>query len=276
MFYGFSGYTEDLQSWEQARARLAEWEAQAVELKQQWARYQAERATASAECQKLNERYQRTVASRESYIPRYETDRDNCKQRQQSLDTLNARVEAWKQRHGIVGVFSTPPCLSSLQAQQIYKNTCQQQTEIRGIDGLQSGLGYAYLYADRDAGFRNAVDQKTNENIYCVLDDLPLCPTNLPNCEGLTPPGATPRPPVCSYPQQPPSISTLGPRPPTPGSRPTPPQPPPVLPPAVEPPPDTTTPIEETEDDGSSNFAMYGILALVLIGGGYVVYRTVK
>jgi hypothetical protein len=277
MFYGVSGYQEDRQAWEQANSARQAWEARAAQLQQQWSDYQQAQAAAVADCETRTATYQRSVASRSAYIPRYEADLANCRTRQQKLTALNAEIQAWKQRHGIVGSFTSAPCFSSAQAKAYYQSMCEQQTQLRG---LPSGLGAAaFMYADEDAAFRSAIEKRTSENLFCVIGDLPLCPWGIPNCEGLTAPGPAPNSPTCTYPKQPPSMTTLGPAPPLPGTPPTPPDepgPPPLPPPVFRTDDEPASPPPEEEDDGSSSFAMYGILALLLLGGGYLVYRTVK
>jgi hypothetical protein len=152
--------------------------------------------------------------------------------------------------------FDPPPCATT-QQKQAWKTKCEQATEIRG-------LGYVYQNVSQDPEFKTGLEPYLHgENVYCALADLPSCPEQLPRCEGLQVPGRIVAP-TCKLPTPPPSLSTL-PMPDYPGRRPT--------PPAT---PDTVSIPEDEEPTGSASFAMYGILVLLLAGGGYFVYRTVK
>jgi hypothetical protein len=268
MYYGMQGYAEDVRAWEAANTARESWVDARNALQAAWDQYEIERQQVASECARLEDAYRIAIANRSRYAQRYAADLLACRQRQEALSALEASITAWKRQHGIVGSFSSPPCATAAQ-KAIWRNTCEAATQIKGLGADD------YRDVSRDDYFRTSVigPRYAGSSVYCALKDLPTCPTLL-NCDGLTPPGAIPKP-ACNYPQAPRSMTTIGPMPPDPGARPSSPELTPTtvtLPPDVESPPEE----EEEEDTSASSFALYGILAVLVMGGGYALYRTLK
>jgi len=284
MFYGMSGYQEDLQAWEAAVAARESWFDARDLLQNRWDQYERLYAEAKAACDAARQRYAEALASRNAYLDRYRADLQACQVRVQMLESLMQSTSQWSNQYGVKPVIFSKPICATWEKKQEWQRKCDQA--VRGIDGLgalatDSIRNVGATTAEQTSLF-NLVQTKTgSQNPWCIMAKVPTCPAALPDCQNLGPPGRAPSPPTsCSYPPAPASMTSIGPMPPDPGRRPQPPESTTTTV-VVEPgPEDTTTTttdvVEETEDGKASSFAMYGILALLLLGGGYLVYRTVK
>lgn len=282
MFYGMNGHQEDLSAWRQANVERETWLNRRDSLQAKWDAYEREYAAAKQACDKARRLYADAVARRDAYLERYRDDLRSCEVRKQMLDSLMQSTSQWSNQYGVKPVIFSAPICATWQKKQEWQRKCDQA--VRGIDGLGAYDRFRNVGGNRSeqSSLFNLVQSKTgSQNPWCIMAKVPTCPGALPGCENLGPPGRAPSPPTsCSYPTAPPSMTTLGPMPPDPG-------PPPKAPPESttttvvtegEPYPPTTTDVveDQPEDKAGSSFAVYGILALLVIGGGYLIYRTVK
>jgi len=256
MYYGVSGYAADHQAWQDAAAAQAAWQTAKAALEAEWERYRQATTAAAAECATKEAAYARAVAERSAYAARYAADLTACRDRAARIAALTASFAAWCQQYGIKPW--SPPACASVEQKATWAWECKNQLR---------GLGYVYTDVSRAPDIKSIVG-RFYPNAVCALQNIPTCPGRLPTCENLGPPGALTRP-TCVTPAAPPALTTLGPMPPAPGDEPRPPleEEGPTLPPPPEVP-------EETPAPTAASFAIYGILALVVIGGGFAIYRT--